>query len=367
MTTIYTSDANTGNLIPIDTENPSGLLNVVDADTGDIVELDLANLTGMLHVNDADTGEIVTIDYSNPSGILNVNDPNTGEIVEIDLANPAGTLYSVDANTGEFVELDLSVDKFINTGGFALPIGGAEADTTAPTVESFIAITPNIGGTISITEFTASEPGVSFIITDSDTLPELDAAGWSETVPTEFESESSVTLYPWVKDSSGNISDVYGSPAVVEVYEIPAYTNAGGMGDRRSIVTASTTVPEIFDVPTLLVEGSRANGFFFLANADITGMEIKFDFGHAVLITEATYYRGGAECGTWKTQISVNNSDWTDVGDQFLLANALNDPQIIDLSENDTPARYLRFVGISGSTTANEEKEVEFEIGNPLA
>lgn len=149
-------------------------------------------------------------------------------------------------------------------------------------------------------------------------------------------------------------------------YETPAYTNAGGTGDRRAIITATTNLTEIFDVPSLLVDGAQGNGFFFLVNADITGKEVKFDFGHAVLITELKYYRAAAECGTWKTQISTNGTDWTDVGDPFVLTGGSPSPITVDLSANTTPAQYLRFLGVSGATQANEEREVEFKIGNPL-
>lgn len=103
MTTLHVVDADTGDIVQIDTENLSGALHVIDADTGNIVELDLGNLTGTLTVVDANTGEIVPINLETPTGILYVNDPNTGEIVEVDYDNRTGSYYVVDANTGDFV------------------------------------------------------------------------------------------------------------------------------------------------------------------------------------------------------------------------------------------------------------------------
>jgi hypothetical protein len=91
-------------------------------------------------------------------------------------------------------------------------------DTTAPTVTGFAATSPS-GLTIAVTTFTASEAGVYFLITESSTPPLVGAAGWNLTAPATYVVLTSGTkvLYPWVKDSAGNISSVYGSPVSVIV------------------------------------------------------------------------------------------------------------------------------------------------------
>jgi hypothetical protein len=97
-------------------------------------------------------------------------------------------------------------------------IGGV-SDTTAPTVTGFAATSPS-GLTIAITSFTASEAGVYFLITESSTPPAVDAAGWNLSAPTTYAvlTTGAKTLYPWVKDSAGNVSSAYGSPVAVQVY-----------------------------------------------------------------------------------------------------------------------------------------------------
>lgn len=164
MTTLFVPDANTGQLVEVDIDNPTGNLYVVDADTGELVQVDLANPTGLLNIVDADTGEIVEIDYDNPVAVFSVRDPNTGEIVEVDLSNPTGTLYCLDESTGEFVQVDLSTAKFIYVGGFAIPL--AAGDTEAPTVAITLSqYTFSIGQTATVT-FTFSEPVMNFTVDD---------------------------------------------------------------------------------------------------------------------------------------------------------------------------------------------------------
>jgi hypothetical protein len=90
------------------------------------------------------------------------------------------------------------------------------SDTTAPTVTGFTA--PALSGplAIPIDTFTASEGGGSYLITLTADAPLPDAVGWSASVPTTHTvTEGSHTLYPWVKDSAGNVSSVYGSPVSV--------------------------------------------------------------------------------------------------------------------------------------------------------
>ena len=94
-------------------------------------------------------------------------------------------------------------------------------DTHAPSVNTFSATSPSRSLNIPITAFTASDDVsvTNYIITTSSIAPVIDAAGWSITAPTIYTvlTDGSYTLYPWVKDASGNISATFGSPASVTV------------------------------------------------------------------------------------------------------------------------------------------------------
>lgn len=132
MTTLNVIDANTGQTVEIDLNNPTGTLYVLDENTGEFVLLDLASPAGTLSVIDANTGEFVTIDYSNPTAIFNVIDPNTGLFVEIDLSNLGGSLYCLDENLGEFVLVNLSDVSVINTRRFTGVLGSFDPLTLSP-------------------------------------------------------------------------------------------------------------------------------------------------------------------------------------------------------------------------------------------
>lgn len=100
-------------------------------------------------------------------------------------------------------------------------------DTTAPTVTGFVATSPSTSLAIAITEFTASEVGASFLITETPDQPAAGAAGWTPSAPTTYTVEGSTTLYPWVKDTNGNVSSAYASP--VSVVVLPSWLTAGGL------------------------------------------------------------------------------------------------------------------------------------------
>jgi len=249
--------------------------------------------------------------------------------------------------------------------------GGAAPDTTAPMVTGFAATTPSIGGTIAITEFTATDDvGVTgYMITESDTQPESDAEGWSETAPeTHVAADGSCTLYPWAKDAAGNVSDVYGSPVAVEVYETPAYENAGGTGDRTATITASTNA--IFGGPggtaAAMVNGVIGESIWFIAaGQDVAGKYVQFQFPVKAIITEIKIYLNNTSAqGTWKIQGSNNGTDWSDIGDPFTFGGATT--QTLSFV-NATGYSYYRLLGVSGTSVAQYFREFEFKIGNFLA
>jgi LPXTG-site transpeptidase (sortase) family protein len=119
--------------------------------------------------------------------------------------------------------------------GAACDIGAYEyVDTTAPTVETFTATSPVSVVNIPITALTGSDDVAvtGYLITESSTPPTASASGWVSSVPTTYTIAGSgdYTLYPWVKDGSGNVSAVFGTPLTISV----------DIGPRVVDVTSST-------------------------------------------------------------------------------------------------------------------------------
>lgn len=155
MTTIYVTDANTGELVEINVESPTGNLYVEDYE-GTRFQLDLSAPSGLFKVLDADTGETLTIDYSDPTATFTVIDPNTGEFVDVNLSSLTGILYSIDENTGDFVQVDLSTAKFINTGSPISIGGGVTLYTISGTVYDADGSTAVEGATVTLGELSTT-------------------------------------------------------------------------------------------------------------------------------------------------------------------------------------------------------------------
>lgn len=134
MPIIHVNDENTGEILEVDTTNPSGYLYIRDNESGDFVYVNLSSPSGIINTVDANSGDILPIDISNPSGILSTLDADTGDLVDINLSNPSGTLSVLDADSGDSVELNLSTDKFFSTNGLIVVLSGNnETPPTAPT------------------------------------------------------------------------------------------------------------------------------------------------------------------------------------------------------------------------------------------
>ena len=97
----------------------------------------------------------------------------------------------------------------------------AAFDQTPPTVTAFTATSPTNKLDIPITAFTASDDvGVTgYMITASSAAPLSTDPNWLASAPATYHvaGDGTYTLYPWAKDAAGNVSAVYGSPAVVTV------------------------------------------------------------------------------------------------------------------------------------------------------
>ncbi len=99
--------------------------------------------------------------------------------------------------------------------------GMGMGDTAQPDVVSFAAPSISSSLDIPINAFTSSDnvAVTGYIITTSPDQPAVDAADWSETVPATYTvpEDGTYTLYPWVKDASGNLSSLFAGPVTVLV------------------------------------------------------------------------------------------------------------------------------------------------------
>ncbi|WP_236019029.1 Ig-like domain-containing protein [Geomonas propionica] len=133
----------------------------------------------------------------------------------------APTSYTV-ATDGSYTLYPWAKDA---AGNVSLVYGAPVAvfvDSTKPVVTAgFAATTPSLSRTITVSGFAATDAnGVTgYMITTSATAPLAGAAGWLGTAPTNYTvaSDGSFTLYPWAKDTYGNVSAVYGTPVAVVV------------------------------------------------------------------------------------------------------------------------------------------------------
>lgn len=148
----------------------------------------------------------------------------------------------------------------------------------------------------------------------------------------------------------------------------PSYANTGGTGNRTAIVTTTQSGPAPATIlnaaPASLVDGdTSSNGRNFWLGRALNGADfwVVFDFGSAVLITEAKYYQQDTTAqATWQWQGSSDNSSWTDIGANFALGGVATQT-ITSLSGNTTSYRYYRLLGISG-TPSNGPWIYQFEF-----
>ena len=246
---------------------------------------------------DAGTGNWVTVGAAGfsagPASFISLGIDGNGvpHVAYADEANGAqATVMKYDAGTGNWVTVGAAgfsagPASFISLGidgngvpyvAYADEANGAQAtvmrtvpDTTAPSVNSFTAAAPSAGfNIIPITAFTASDDiGVTgYRITESATQPSAGDQGWSGTAPTIYpvDAPGSYTLYPWVKDAAGNVSGVFGSPAVVTVcsaaIRVTSNADSGAGSLRQAIADACPGGTITFDpalAGQMLILGSR--------------------------------------------------------------------------------------------------------------
>jgi hypothetical protein len=142
------------------------------------------------------------------------------------------------------------------------------------------------------------------------------------------------------------------------------YANTGGVGDRNSIITITETLGVGGSI-TNFINGSYDSAWW--SGQPVTGTEIKFDFGVGAskVINDAIWYQQyDATHGTWQWQGSSNNSNWTNIGNQFTLGAQYQSQT--ELNGNTTAYRYYRLYGISGTFNSGPYiDEIDFSIGDP--
>ena len=149
----------------------------------------------------------------------------------------------------------------------------------------------------------------------------------------------------------------------------PSYANAGGTGNRTSIITFSKSDPTWSwgGTASKIIDGdTTSNGQFFFGGVSLSSsiwMQWDFGAGNQVLITEAKFYQQNSTAqGTWQWQGSNDGSTFANIGSSFALGTAATQT-ITALSGNTTKYRIYRMVGVSGSTSTGPwVYEMEFQI-----
>lgn len=121
--------------------------------------------------------------------------------------------------------------------------GSSTADTTKPIISAFIIPATSTSLTIPITTFTSSDNKevIDYIITESNVIP---IANWSKTKPTTYItlSEGAHTLYAWVRDAAGNISNSVSSTTTITIPPDATATTYTLTGPSSGTVNTPSTI-----------------------------------------------------------------------------------------------------------------------------
>jgi hypothetical protein len=155
-------------------------------------------------------------------------------------------------------------------------------------------------------------------------------------------------------------------------YETPAYTNAGGTGDRTALITVTigqigATTQTWSGAVSAWVDGTKTNQIYSTnpgVSAGEYGFWIKFDFGHLVKVDKVKRYGADVQ-GAGKWQTSPDDTNWTDVSGTITYNTT--DPHEEAIT-GTTPFRYLRLLYIEALPVIGGVayvNEYEFSIGSP--
>lgn len=153
----------------------------------------------------------------------------------------------------------------------------------------------------------------------------------------------------------------------------PSYWNAGGMGDRTSSITVTTTATLGGGTINNLIDGGFATGntdsCWF--NSGQTLREVKFDFGAGVqkIIDGFRWFQDtSATHGTWVFEGSNDDSTYTTIGSSFTLGTNTEGTNTYTFfsGANSTAYRYYKLRQTSGTTASNPYlREIHFRIADP--
>lgn len=146
-------------------------------------------------------------------------------VLESDCIGSGTIYYTVDGSTPTessptySTPLTIPADQQTTVKFFAKDAGGlsgpvvtetytiSASDTTAPVAA--LTLGAPIGLTVPVTLTATDDVGVTgYLVTEVDTPPEAEDAGWSGTAPGSFtfSTPGNKTLYAWAKDAAGNVS-----------------------------------------------------------------------------------------------------------------------------------------------------------------
>jgi hypothetical protein len=159
-------------------------------------------------------------------------------------------------------------------------------------------------------------------------------------------------------------------------YEVPAYANAGGTGDRQSIITVTTNFVSEAS-PTdyqKLVDGLNANpANMYWSNQNFANKYFQFEFTARVKITEMKYYfttgySEGIAKATLQVKGSNNGTDFANIG--AAATPSFANPAVISaISANVIAYKHYQVLVTSGVLDAGEYElphEWQFKIANPI-
>jgi hypothetical protein len=196
-------------------------------------------------------------------------------------------------------------------------------DSIAPTVTSFTATSPSASFNIPITTFTATDAVsvTGYLITESAAPPSAGAAGWSASAPTSYSvaGDGSYTLYPWAKDTAGNVSAVYNSPASVTVE-----TTAPSVISSVRANASPTNAASVDFIVTFSegVSGVDSSDFSLTTGAGLTGASITGVSGGTNVYTVSVTTGSGS--GTLRLDVDDDDSIADSAGNQLGGSGATN-------------------------------------------
>lgn len=151
-----------------------------------------------------------------------------------------------------------------------------------------------------------------------------------------------------------------------------SYSNFGGTGDRRGLITLTSTFPNDAyfgnsrKLDGLINGGGLSLGYFMNTGESVAGHSIRFDFLCAPRIIDKVKLYAGSTSSTDVYQFQgFDGSSWTNLGSTFAMSSISSGGTEINLS-NTTAYYAYRLLGVSG-TSGNENLYVEFSIDNTVS